>query len=1806
MANNNFQNTSKTTSNSFVKGLNKDADPLLVQEGMWTHARNVVNNTSEGNLGTLSNAESNILCSKVGESMALPLNPLTGQKNIYIVGSLYMFSSYWIVFSVGYNGQDIKPIMSEIGLFDEDRCLYRPIVQDACLNFNKLNLVTGATKLKNDCSWQVYWADGLNPDRYMNIGDPKTWPPSDYVWLGGGALTMNYYGNGTGVNMLWPGVPWLQNCTASAPGSPNSPACVICRDDNSLVCDELRLARLVDTPCLTLGLSQQQGVIENGSYAVVCAYVINRVRVTDYFSNSYIQPIWNTPNERGSLEIQVDADSTHFDEFELVVVRFIDQNLSAKRIGYYSTRTTTIVIDQIPESKETVPVELLLLQNPVFEKSEQMTEVNNYLLRIGPTNKFDFNYQPLANLIRSEWVSVEYPETYYINGGNHTSYLRDEVYAFFIRWVYNTGDKSASYHIPGRAPQLYSINGQSVLDTDPYIDNNVSINSLPGDTLLFESVNTATVIPLVGPTQYTADGGKIIAKGQMGYWQSSEIYSDNQPDIWNSSAHCWTMSSDPNYDLCGQPIRHHKFPDNAIHPDAYHFNQVNGDYSIRLMGVQFNNIIYPKDNDGNDIPGIVGYEILRGSRHGNKTILAKGMVNNFRDYNIQGSAANQKVIGLYANYPFNCITPKLNQSLIANGPLSYNYQFNDPFIVKKDNNNNKENQNIPKDILSFHSPDTSFINPYLSTSEVKIYGSLQGKAEQKFIEPSKHPKFKLLSNKVLVFALLGGVINMILKGLGNIKINYPGGNFDPQFGLQWTYASAAGNSTTGLQTNSIDAGVVSAIPNNTIVPGSLPGYFAGGGPLAETLTNGTGLYSLFNTSNGLMQSAGGYYTLPNYDKTYTAYEMLPPAFQQVGSAVTTGGQLFFYFIEGMQETVATLYAIIKKRQYALEQIGHGDYNTFVPPNKNYDRRYVMETGQYIYDQSQNLPEFQDANGNLVKYRINNIKRPKLAVIRTTRGNGQNDGPHFITQGASQTSTSVDQSLMTLGYAIDTFNPGIFNTNIGWSEDKKQTNFINNIASHYVGLKYSIINQYGQLDTIQQVVVTGCEQKFTKSTLAYTDFGTVCGINNFKHYYVSTDLIFGGDTYINRFTEKTIMPFFYDWLYDVPDNIEWNYYINQMIPEPKFMVNSQPWDISDFNLTNLWTWISGNPNYGTGLLPRSYYDLDNAQYLRSTNKTILYAGLLGVKNAYFYTAACGIKDFFVESDVLVDFRDTGTFPWEQSYDKYSYTDLPSLFDSNPQILAKGNFYAYDYTLSASRFLFNQYFTAGILQGKNYNPNTAELCYTSYPNRINYSLQQQEDSLADGWITYLPLNKVDFKSKLNSVKTFAKTGMFITFKNDSPLIYQGVDTLQLEASGTKVTVGDAGLFNQAPQNVVVSEKSYEYGSAQNKYSVISTPAGLYYVSADQGKIFAFRTGLEEISQDGMKWWFSYFLPFKILEDFPDYPHTDNPVAGVGCNATYDNWNSILYFSKRDFKLRNEYIDPVTGNPLVSYIETHNTFVIDSDITKFEYPLGHPTIFQDASWTVSYDPKSKFWISFYDWIPNLIMPSTQTFFTTKGNGIWKQAGNCAEYCNFYGVQYPFEIEVPVITPVEIRTLKNIEYYLECYKRDNTSCVDEFHVLDYNFDKAVIFNSEQISGELNLNIFPKNNITLSLDYPSLSGIAPNQAYEILFSKEENKYRINQFWDITKDRGEFPINSDYPPTGPVIPGTTELLGNHSEQYMWLTEPNGYIKSLNQANLDYTKSVLQRKKFRHYINFLRLVKTNSKNVNMIYKIINTNNQYSPR
>jgi hypothetical protein len=1858
-----LQDTSKTFTNSFTKGLNKDSDPSFVSEGMWTHAINVVNNTIEGDVGTLSNETSNILCARVGRSMPASV------VEKFILGAIYLYSDKWIIYSVGYNITGLV-VTSEIGLLEEDVCNYREIVQDPCLNFDKHYLISGASREKEDCSWQVYWADGYNPDRFLNIGDPKLWPTPDYQWVGG-SLNMNFYSNGVDTNFLWPGVQWEQKC-----GVPTTP-CEFCVDDNKLDCPKTRLARLMETPCLNLILGQSGGTLANGTYFAVIAYTIKGQRVTDWFSQSNFQFIYTENDLEGSLTLEVNADSENFDEFVLAIVESTNQQTVATEMGIYSTKTSRIAIDQINPSNIKVPLEQIPIQTPVFETSDQITDVNNYLLRVGPRSKFDFNYQPLANMIRTKWASVEYPADYYIKGGNKTNYLRDEVYTFYIRWVYDTGDKSASYHIPGRAPRNFQVpGGISMAETDSFTVTNDQ-NVLATDDQVFEVYNTASLgfypTTLPGATLNSngkwvlPDGGVLLAVGEMGYWQSTEVYPDNRPDIWNSSTYCWTGpnaqiqpgQTTGTFDLCGKHIRHHKFPEDYINnnatTDAMHFRPTTNaattgdEFFIRIMGVIFENITMPKDQDGKDIPDIVGYEILRGSREGNKTIVAKGMVNNFRTFELKGALAKNRT-GLYPNYPYNTIQP-IGWSINQN---DHNYNVNDPYIKNIDNNDDVVNQDIPTDIFTFHSPDTMFRTPFLSTTEFKLYGSLNGYADMNFQEPNGHPKWKLLSDYAVLPMIIGGVAEAIISLIGKRTVNEPvltsyteqlrgaGGAGAINLTLGPTGVGAIvtpGTTAPGTGGQIVDSAaqdsaltaIDNAITNNVTGWNTfIQDYYTNGTAVTDALTAlvqgyggttyATRYDTLISTINNEAQDAG----LPNLlalagTIEFPNWAYLDPVTRSLGAL----NQITYYFSEGADITLKVLYALTRYRQYGLQQISHGYYNAMSRISNTEIKRFRIDDSFYMRDNIQQVSKYQNiTTGNYISYTINNLQRSDAVVIRTVSGpqfssGNINIGPHLITSGFQ------DKSLVTLGTLTQNSTdpailPGVLPN---FDDDKKDLPFSLQIASHYGAIKGRVRNQYGQLGSEFQTVITPCEQKLSNynvQSISWVCPTTPPNQTYFANAISRTPILFGGDTYINRYTEKNNMMFFYNWLYGQPDGFEYNYFLYSMIPSSRFAVNSTTYDVSF--LAEAFNFNSPSAP-GIGALPGRFYNLDyylpgilglrKYNYNDDTrggvpgvfpfqNFVEREKGLWSVKDAYFYLANSGVRDFFVESEVLVDFRKQSTREGGKHYDPYRYTDIEAMFDMNPDIMGRLSEYIYDYSLSVSK-LYNQYFSLGRIQSKYYNPEVAKFCYTYYPDRIIYSLPQQDEAIKDSWFIYLVNNYKEFKGQISGVKSINKSGIFITFKNESPLMYQGVDTLQTDL-GTKITIGDGGLFSQPEQSVSNADKAYEYGSSQSRLSVISTPAGIFYMSQNQGRVFSYAQNLQEISQTGLKWWFILYMPYQLTLDFPEYPWVDNPVAGIGCQSTYDSSSSILYFAKKDYRLKKQFKGRVQYVPLDKK-GRGDVFVLDG-FKNSRYRLGDPYLFDDASWTLSYDPKQQYWISFHDWHPDLFIPTKDIFLSTKGDGIWKHNFICNGFCNFYGQQYGFEIEFPIVTGQTVMTTRSMEYILEAYRRRGDSCIDQHHVLDYNFDTAIVYNSEQVSGYLNLNLYPKNDVNLSLQYPKLG--TNQSSYDILFSKEEQKYRFNQFWDITKNRAEFPIGSNYPPTGPLVPGTTVLQGNYSSENTWITAPDGFTRVLNPNNMDYSKSELERKKFRHYLNFLNLRKQKCDDVNVILKMSNSKNQYSSR
>ena len=307
----------------------------------------------------------------------------------------------------------------------------------------------------------------------------------------------------------------------------------------------------------------------------------------------------------------------------------------------------------------------------------------------------------------------------------------------------------------------------------------------------------------------------------------------------------------------------------------------------------------------------------------------------------------------------------------------------------------------------------------------------------------------------------------------------------------------------------------------------------------------------------------------------------------------------------------------------------------------------------------------------------------------------------------------------------------------------------------------------------------------------------------------------------------------------------------------------------------------------------------------------------------------------------------------------------------------------------------------------------------------------------------------------------------------------------------------------------------------------------------------------------------MPIQLKEYFPAYD-IDNPLNKAGYLMAMDATYGLIYITKRDF------IPKIEGITMID-----NKFYYES----VEVSIKDNTYFEDVSWTVSYSPMHKTWVSFHDWHPDWIIQTNNHFMTVKDNSIWKHNERYDSFCQFYGKSYPFEIEFVSSSGKSVELVRSIEYQLEAYKYKNKGR-DKFHVLNENFDKLIVSNSEQLSPILNINKSTQNPY-LDIEYPKRN----NNMYDILYTKEENKYRINQFWDSTKDRGEF---------------------TDTEYFIFKTAASGYKKEPNVDALDLNKPEQERKKFRHYWNKFWFLRLQSNDIQFVVKVFDINKTISIR
>ena len=228
----------------------------------------------------------------------------------------------------------------------------------------------------------------------------------------------------------------------------------------------------------------------------------------------------------------------------------------------------------------------------------------------------------------------------------------------------------------------------------------------------------------------------------------------------------------------------------------------------------------------------------------------------------------------------------------------------------------------------------------------------------------------------------------------------------------------------------------------------------------------------------------------------------------------------YFFGGGVGQVLDVIRNISSWQQYAVQYDSHGDYYKW-HRLKDIIRREII-ISKYIGSHIQDLDN---------EYSINNINRNKYVAIKVKN---ISDIP-FPEHGP-----------MSLGF-YDRSKHRIDQNDYKINIDK---DYNSTISSYYGSIKINYKNQYGQLNSIVQIPTHSCVYFFD-------------GKNK-----VNSGIIFGGDTYINRYTEKNPYMFFNTWQYDVPNGTEFNYrnYVNG--PVPYYWADFNKYDLSDFQINNL--------------------------------------------------------------------------------------------------------------------------------------------------------------------------------------------------------------------------------------------------------------------------------------------------------------------------------------------------------------------------------------------------------------------------------------------------------------------------------------------------------------------------------------------------------------------------------------------------------------------------------------------------------------
>ena len=669
---------------SVTKGLDTDVSPEVQQEGTYRWALNAVSESEEGDVGFLTNEEGNYICGSVSPGWA-------------IIGHVYIGKDEAVIFqaptdtslsSSTYGWGRISRIKSDCSIIN--------IITAACLNFKINHQIQATYRIRKGCETAIYYTDNFNKVGYINIDALE-----DYLAEGQESFIADF--PDTYMNVAYNGINPVWDC------------------------DKMSLFPDFKMPCIEFVRIDEGGVLASGVYQFAIQYLDQDLNESRWTTITQPIPIYkdaltNSLSIKGDRASQVNPDGTvdFVQTNKSIVLNFtnLDESYTFIRIavipstygigasqGAYIVDTISFTgssyeynFTEIPENTTTVTsLSEITIPKQSFERAKTITQLENRLI-LGNVVEKEVDHSDVTKKaldIQITYVTRELgaddPNVESVQSGryyfDYRSYMRDEIYAFGIVWVFKDGTESPVYHIPGReidkkadgtpmitgagedpnvphAPGYVQAQHNRELpsglnpDGDPSWDstdiiraNNMNTDHYapadPTDTHVqrWEVYNTAIreqIITEANPTNVPNNEERKFTKGQLAYY---ECRDDRYPESRDCDGNLiFPHTIDPvTGDHTMDKVRHHKMPDTTLEPHFYGNVRIgtsrigymgdnphdwtNGyDRSyIVTLGIEVDNVEIP-ESIVNDVQG---YRIVKAiATDSDRTVIDKGIMYN--------------------------------------------------------------------------------------------------------------------------------------------------------------------------------------------------------------------------------------------------------------------------------------------------------------------------------------------------------------------------------------------------------------------------------------------------------------------------------------------------------------------------------------------------------------------------------------------------------------------------------------------------------------------------------------------------------------------------------------------------------------------------------------------------------------------------------------------------------------------------------------------------------------------------------------------------------------------------------------------------------------------------------------------------------------------------------------------------------------------------------------------------------------------------------------------------------------------------